>query len=254
MTTARDIVKKAHREAGIIQQGEDPSAEALFEGLELLNGIVLSLVGNEAGTELTDTPYGRGANIQRDNENTINSTTYIDTYFSPDNINLILNLNSAKTVYFNPTPEDGARMGIVDAADNLATYNLIIHGNGRTIEDAVSVTLNTNGLNREWFYRADLGNWVRLTELEAGDPSPFPRKYDDLLSTMLAIRLNPRYGAVLDGQTISAMSRMRTQFRAQYRQTSEVSPEIGTIFTSFNKRNYYDSVGDANLRFGKGFI
>jgi hypothetical protein len=70
-------------------------------------------------------------------------------------------------------------MGIVDPFRRLAAFPVTLDGNGRTIENAATLVLNTNGLNREWFYRADLGGWKKLPALPRPTICRFPnfRRY-----------------------------------------------------------------------------
>jgi hypothetical protein len=151
-----------------------------------------------------------------------------------------------------PSPEDGCRFAVIDRAGNFETYPITIHGNGRNIEEASSVSLATNNLTREWFYRADLGNWVRVTDLTVNDESPFPEEFDDLLVIMLAFRLNPRYGAETRGETAEALNRARRQFRARYRQKTEVDVEDALIRGLSNHRYWFGDGFMATDRFNYG--
>jgi len=139
-------------------------------------------------------------------------------WFVPKNTRLMLNLDSAVQVYLPPDPNDGTRFAVIDVAGALSATNLTVNGNGRNIEGVSTLVLNEDGMAREWFYRADTGNWVRTTPLIEGDTAPFPEEFDDFFITMLAIRLNPAYGVALDGQSQQALQRARTQMRARYRQ------------------------------------
>lgn len=170
----------------------------------------------------------------------------------------MLNLNAPQTVYLHPQPDDGARFGIVDVGNNLATYNVIVDGNGHNIETTPTVTLNTNGLVREWFYREDLGNWVKATTLLAGDNFPFPQKFDDYFITMLAMRINPAYGQTLDPQSQAVLQRAQRQLRAQYSQIIETSSEVALIRMArvAKDRDQYSrdyGEGDPTASFNRGW-
>lgn len=228
MTTLRQIITDAFREGGIIAVGDVPEADSHVEALRRLENLISSIIGSELGEDLTDVTFGQH-NVENVYGKGQDSSVEINQTYVPSNVRLIFNTNTANTVYLAPKPRDGARLAVVDNADNFATYNTIIDANSRSIEDAASVTLNTNGLVREWFYRADLSNWVRVTDLTAESESPFPSKYDDLLVTMLAVRLNPRYGAETSPEMMDTLTRLRRQFRAQYRQTRQVGVEEGLL-------------------------
>ena len=99
-------------------------------------------------------------------------------------------------------------------------------GNGRNIETAATATLNTNGLVREWFYRADLGNWVRIATLVEADDVPFPVEFDPYFEIMLAMRLNPHYGQSLSPEQVRTLVRAKSRLNARYSQTTEVLPDV----------------------------
>lgn len=229
MTTIRTIITDGLRESGLIGVGEDAEGAVFDEALRRFNVLIRGLFGNELGEKLTNVSFGYAGLTNAYAILEDSSDDIIETYVSP-NIRLMLNINTPYTLYLPPNPEDGARLGVVDVKGNLATYAVTINGNGRHIELASTVTLNTNSLNREWFYRADLGSWSRVTDLEAEDESPLPLEFDDLFTTMLAIRLNPRYGGNTSEELVETFKRAKKMFRSRYRQTVEKASENGLLF------------------------
>lgn len=206
MTLASSIIQSAYRESEVVMKVSTADAIEIAEGLSLLNSLVLSVVGNEVGKELHDIALG-GAYDQ----------SQFLTSWIPENVRLVLNLGTARSVSAHPRPYEGQRMAVADAANNLATRNLTISGNGRLVEGAASVVLNVNGMARQWMYRGDTGNWVRITSLAAGDEMPFPIEFDDYFITRLAMRINPRHSVSLTKETLAALQRAETQLRARYR-------------------------------------
>lgn len=206
MTLASSIIQSAYRETEVVAKVTTADAIEQAEGLSLLNSLVLSVVGNEVGKELHDIALG-GAYDQ----------SQFLTSWIPENVRLVLNLGTARSVSAHPRPYEGQRMAVADAANNLATRNLTISGNGRLIEGAASQVLNTNGLARQWMYRGDTGNWVRITSLAAGDEMPFPTEFDGYFITRLAMRINPRHSVNLTPESQAALQRAETQIRARYR-------------------------------------
>lgn len=207
MTTASDIITAAYREAQIIAISASPTTAETTEALNRLNSLVLSVFGGEAGEELTDLAIGG----EFDRSQLVSDHVPADT-------RLVLNLGSAQTLSLDPQPYNGERVAVADAGANLVTHNLILDGNSRRIETAATVTLNTSSLARQWMYRADLGNWVRLTSLAAGDEMPFPVEFDDYFIIGLAIRLNPRHRS--DGmsqESATRWQRQEGQLQARYR-------------------------------------
>lgn len=206
MTLASSIITDAYRESNLIAKVGTPDTTETAEALRRLNSILLSVVGNEAGDEMRDLIIG-GA---------LDQSSSASPYL-PENCRLVLNLSAAAEFDLPAYPYEGQRLALVDAGANLATYNVTLNGNGRRIEGAASLTLSTNGIDRQWLYRGDTANWVRITALVANDTMPFPQDFDDFFITALAMRLNPRHTASLDQQSLAAFDRQRTQLRARYR-------------------------------------
>lgn len=231
MTLISSIITDAFREGNILPLGKAPNANQAAEALRLLNGLFSSIYGDEAGEGLTDWPLG---NFGR--ESPEYDLAYTDQRIDHPTINrrLIAVNTEAKTIYLTLRPQDGARMGIVDPFGRLASVPVTLDANGRTIEGAATLLLDDNGLNREWFYRADLGDWVRLTQKAAEDDMPFPSDFDNFFITLLALRLNPRYGRAMDDQSALIYKSERRKFVARYLQSMplEILDDISWPFMS----------------------
>lgn len=230
MTLVSDIIKYAYRESNLIALASAVTSNQSSEALALLNSLVLSTVGNEAGDDYVDLVVG-GSYDQSD----------LIGDWIPDNTRLLLNLTGTKRYYLDPYPFDGQRFAVVDVDTNLATYNITIDGNGRNVENAATLVLNTNGLNRQWMYRRDTGNWVKITSLTTGDQLPFPSEFDDYFITMLALRLNPRYGQELQGASLEALRRSRRQLRAKYNPPRPIDPDFDSRGLMAESNNTYGS-------------
>lgn len=217
MAIASDIIRDAYRESNIIASVSTPSTNELTEGLARLNSLILSTIGNEAGSELTDINIG-GAYDQ----------SYRCATCIPANVRLVLNLGSARTLNLHPHPYEGQRVAIADAAGTLGASNLALSGNGRQIEAASSLVLSTNGQTRQWLFRADTANWVNIASLIATDPMPLPTEFDDFFIVSLALRLNPRHSAKMAAESLAALERQRSQIRARYRRPRPLQ-DMGTL-------------------------
>jgi hypothetical protein len=217
MTTASSIITDAYREGNLIPMGIPPTFNQQNEALNRLNNIILSTVGYEAGDGIDDLniggPYDQSSLV---------------SVFIPDNARLILNLTSSQTFKLDPEPFEGQRLSLVDVGGNLSSFNVILDGNGRKIEGASSVTLTTDNDTRQWMYRADIGSWVKISTIAYDDDMPFPAEFDDYFITTLALRLSPRYGLTLAGETISAMKRARSLLRGRYHAWREVASDLDT--------------------------
>lgn len=227
MTLVSDIIQQAYRESNLIASGASASTNQETEALKRLNVLVLSVLGQEAGRKLTDVLVGDG-NVTF--SGFVPATWNEDTPL-PANARIVANIEAATTLYLNPAPEDGARLALIDASANLATYNLTLTGNGRLIESATTLVLSDDSLARQWFYRADLGDWRRVTDFVAADEFPFPPEFDDYFITLLAMRLNPRFGRSLGEESAAALARSRTAFRNRYRQTVTRSADAALMMT-----------------------
>jgi hypothetical protein len=239
VTVLQPIITQGYRELNLLAIGKSPSTNQNDEGLLILQNIIETTVTGDAGEVLKDWPLGNFDRQTRDRINLPNQ------YFAnpPINSRLVAVNDAAMTVFLPPRPSDGSLVAIVDPFMRLAASPVTLDGNGRTIEGAQSVVANTNDLNRIWFYRADLGNWQRLTELGLTDEMPFPKKYDFYFSIGLALRLAGRTGRRASEMTVAAYSKLRTQFVAQYLQ-SEAMARNRDLCSDYMSVQSYDTYGD----------
>jgi hypothetical protein len=231
VTLISSIISDAYRETNILPLGRVPNANQTAEALRLYNGNVRSIYGGDAGESLTDWPLGT---FDVDEPGIVDPRT-LDTIQRPTiNRRLIATNTAPITVYLTPYPQDGARMGIADPFGRLAAFPVTLDANGRTIEGASTLVLNTNGMFQEWFYRADLGQWVKLSALLSTDQNPFPEEFDTFFIIGLALRVNPRYGREIDEQSAAVFKVERRQFIARYLQSLplEIDDSISWPFMS----------------------
>lgn len=233
MATLRDIVVDSFRESGITGVGLEPEADEFDQGLRRLISIIKSVYGNEMGEPLRSLNFGTYSLSNRFSKDE-DVSSVINSVYIPNNVRLVFNTNASNTLYLQPNPNDGARVAVVDSQGNFGTSPQTLNGNGRLIETTQSVLLNTNGLNREWFYRADLGQWVRVTDLTANDDMPLPPEFDDFFITLLAFRINPSYGAETSQETNEILKSMQRHIRSRYAQEAEQTSEYGLYILTQN--------------------
>ena len=164
MTSIRQLITDGYRESGIIAVGVSPDAEEHEEGLRQIRRLLRSLFGNELGEPLRSINFG-SSGLTNPYSTGEDMSGAIESRYVPENYRLLFNNDSVTTLYLHPNPVDGARLGVIDRLGNFATINVTLNGNGRDIEGSSSLVLATNSLNRDWFFRADLGDWVRVTTL-----------------------------------------------------------------------------------------
>lgn len=227
MTYTPVIIEDAYRESNAIAIGASPSSDQSAEALKLLNRILAGVYGFEVGDPLFDWPIGQEGMVDA----IAHTWTANDWQYLLPNVRLVAQQSSAQTLYLPPDPADGARVAIVDPGNRLAAYPITLDGNGRTVEGASTLALNTDGLQRVWFYRADTGNWTRLTELtnDVAEEFPFPTEFDDYFVTRLAMRLNPRYGRSVSDETALALTDTLQRIQARYRQRQVIPVDMGVL-------------------------
>lgn len=212
MTTALEIITDAYRESNITGIGVVPNSAQQDEGLRRLNAVISGALGFEIGEQLQDWQVGTVGLADGDCLSEQVWTRPIA------NVRLLLRAATPQTIFLPANPSDGARVSVVDVLGGLSGYPVTLDANGRSIEDAPTITLNEDALKRVWFYRADLGQWARISTLLIGSDMPFPAEHDDVFITLLAMRLNPRYGRALTAETNSWMERSLRALRARYKQ------------------------------------
>lgn len=233
MSTTLEIITGAHRESNLIAIGVTPKTDQQTEGLSLLQELVSSVLGFEVGEQLNDWPIGTV------NFDPIESAAWSEQRWTRPFVNsrLYVNVQSPQTIYFPVNPDNGARMAVVDVLGNLATYPMTLDGNGKHIEGAATVTINTNSANKEWMFRADLQNWVLVTPLANPGDMPFPQQHDGYFTTRLAMRLNPRYARKMDPQTLDTLQRAEQRIQAEYRQRIITPADLGVQVLSVQAYN-----------------
>lgn len=248
MSLVSEIIQRSYRELNLIPIGTEPTAAEQSEGLTLLQGLCSSVYGNEMGEPLGLFPFGQN-NVAVPSGYPWGNGYPPQEWWMPLNMRLVCNQTAAvidPPVYLNPAPQDGSRFGVIDASNNFATFPLTISGNGRTIEGStLPVVLNTDGVKRDWVYRADLGDWKRVSPLVLGDDWPWPDDFDDMFVIMLAMRMATRNSQPLSQESAAAMERSRTQFTARYTQVIPTPVDPGLLAPSVqtypNNQNYYGS-------------
>jgi hypothetical protein len=241
MTLVSQIISDAYRETNLIAVEKAPSPAQAAEGLRLFQRQMAAIYGNDAGENLNDWPLGNyGRNIQFDIPSTQN------LIYPEINSQILALAETPLTVYLPVEPSNGSRIGLIDPFSRLLIAPVTLDANGRTIEGAETLLCNVAGTRSVWFYRADLGNWVKLTDLVETDEMPFPIQFDDYFTIMLAARLNPRYGKTLPADTKAMLKRAQQDFSNTYLQSASLSQNIDLSFNSMQSFNTGRGYGSTN--------
>lgn len=235
MTLISSIILDAFRESNILPLGKDPTSNQATEALRLYNALLSSLYGTEEGERFQDYPLG-------DFDRNPDDPWYRDLQYLSDwqlnnppiNQRLIAVNTVARTIWFTPRPQDGARMAIADPYGRLSAFPITLQGNGRPIEGAASIVLDVDSTFREWIYSAEKAAWIVISPVIATDENPFPAQFDIMFSILLGMRLNPRYGRTLDAQSLAVLKTNKQDFRNRYLQSRplEILDDISWPFMS----------------------
>ena len=232
MTTVSQIITDAYQYNNIVALSVIPTAAEQAKALRYLNRIFRNVFGNEIGEKLQVYNIGSLNVSNKDND------FYLEApYYVPHNSRLVLSLNQPITVYLPQVPNDGERFAVQDVAQNLSNYPFTVSANGRRIETLTSLVLNSDGTNSQWFFREDLGNWVRLNDLSLSDEFPLPSEFEEFFITMLALRLGASEDVDLNNQLSFVLKDVGRKLRARYKQKIEMPSELGLVRTPSNFYN-----------------
>lgn len=239
-TAISELVTQAYREGNLIGVGASPTAAEQTEGLARFNTTMRSLWGYELGAKLLDwlVPAPQRVGTEAANFPQLPYPTdlvsawpsafaqdplYYVYQYPPQNSRIVFGSNQNQVAYFPEQPDDGARMGIVQGSAALdggyGTATITLNGNSRTIEGEDTLELTAPVTAQEWMYRADLADWVSITDLTLTDDCPFPEEFDDLWITLLSARLAPRYGKTIAPSTMQTIATGMQRLKARYRQS-----------------------------------
>lgn len=235
---AQQAVARAYREAAIKPIGTVPTVEEYTEGLERLNGFLDSLFGAEISEELSDfqvpavlrtadfasdlvaLPYPQNLSSFDQPGAPGSEVSYPGQITIPANTRIVWRGASATTVYLPEYPADGARVALADVG---SSATLTLNGNGRLIEGAATKVIPSPATAAEWFYRADLGNWVAIAPLELSSESPLPATFDRLLVTGTAIALTALDEINVTSGTMFTYNRLLKLCKQRYKQRANTS-------------------------------
>jgi hypothetical protein len=242
-TLMSEIIVQAFREGNFTALGEDTTAEELTESVARLRNLINAVFGFELGELQRDwyVPHEHDpeAPLRYPLAPTGTGVTSAAPYqYPPSNVRLLVKVDAARTLYFPAYPFDGARISYLDMG---STADVTIDGNGRLIEGATSITtdLDPDGEDpvvsfhgRKWLYRADRGEWILLTDLQAGDSVPTPPEFDALWISGLAVSLAPRFQVQIQEQTAATYQDMLGRLKRRYKQSERLpsSMELRQIF------------------------
>ena len=215
MATAQNTIKLALRKIRVIGRGANPTSAQQADALTELNAWLNEMLGFGGSLEWKTT-YA-------------DSSLEVDASYPAQRIlcrhSGALTITLPEGTAINPI-QDGFRLGVVDVSANAATYNITIARNGWLIAgSAANATLSSNGVNRIYMFRADLGDWRLAADLAIGDSLPFPSEFDLPVALILAHRLGGEYGQRLSEADFNAMRGAKTKIYNRYCTPPLMTPE-----------------------------
>lgn len=236
---AQQAVARAYREAAIKPIGTVPTVEEYTEGLERLNGFLDSLFGAEISEELSDVqvpasqrattnasdmialPYPQNlSNFDQPLAPGMGDQQTVEGFTIPANVRIVWRGSADTTVYLPEYPSDGARLALADSG---SSATLTLNGNGRKIEGAATKVIASPATAAEWFYRADLAEWVAIAPLELSSASPLPASFDRLLVTGTAIALTALDEINVTSGTMFTYNRLLKLCKQRYKQRANTT-------------------------------
>jgi hypothetical protein len=145
-------------------------------------------------------------------------------------------------------------MGIADPFGRLAAFPVTLDANGRTIEGAATKVLNVNGLVPGMVLSRRPWAMGEAHVASATDQNPFPDDFDNFFITLLALRLNPRYGRKMDDQSTMIFKSEKQKFVARYLQSQPLEMD-DSISWPFMSTQSYDQQREfsSNRAFNRGW-
>lgn len=251
MTQIADIIHDAFFEAGLTTELQHATPTQTNRAMDTLTGIIKFLIGTDVGEQFQPWPLG---NYGRAPQSRMTPSEQMLTY-PGINVQLVATNESAITVNMPVLPSPGARIGILDPFNRLATVPVTLDGNGRTIDGTATLVLNTNGMNAQWFYRDDLGGWKKILPLLITDDMPFPEEYDQMFKILIAMRINPAYGRNISSVQAGFLKEFRQQFVARYLQSAPLQIDPSISLPTYQSYNNFAQAwfGNSTGAFDRGF-
>lgn len=228
-TLLSEIIVQAFREGNFVAVGEESTAEELGEAVSRLRNLINAVFGFELGELQRDwyvpQTFNPEAPLRYPRAPTGTGDTDAEPYqYPPANVRLLVNVTSARTLYFPAHPSDGARISYLDMGTP-TNVDVTLHGNGRLIEGATSITSDADAgtpvtfHGRKWLYRADKGDWIRLTQLQSNSKVPTPPEFDALWISGLAMSLAPRFQVEVQPAIVQTYADMLSRLKKRYKQS-----------------------------------
>lgn len=190
MATLTDLAARALGELSLVVAGETPATEDAATALSVVLDLMTLLPEVGAGRDMQDREVTEACIAGEDQR--------------------VLCQVGGITVTTPYDPRDGARFAVLPIAGGTITVTPY----RRTIEGgSVSLSVTTATV---WYYRADQGDWVKVTALESDDDSPYPPWCDLPIVHLAAEELAAQYERPLPPALIIKIEASRSKLRGRF--------------------------------------
>ena len=196
MATLSELATRALKELSLIVAGESADSADLSDAEDVILDLVVKLPEYGGGREMVDV------------ETSISATAKAEQR--------VLCQAGSITITAPHSPRDGERFSVFPIAGGTITVTPY----RRKIEDdtaSLSVTANTT-----WAYRADLGDWVKVTALTNSSDSPYPAWCDLPLIHFTAMEIANQFEVPISPQLAAKIEASTALMSAKYSRPREV--------------------------------
>lgn len=196
MTTLNEIATDALQRLHVLEGGETPAAEDIAVAIQRLLQLVEELPEYGAGRKFTEATVERNTTAQED-ERIICSVTGL-------------------TVTLPATPSDGARVSVVPITGTTTVTPTVRKLEGAAADQTISAATT-------WAYRADLADWVKVTDLTKNSDSPWPASCDNALGAIVAVETANEFGAEVSASLSASYQKGKAMLQAKYSRPRNVN-------------------------------
>lgn len=189
MATVKTLAHEALDHLFITEGGEEPSAEDSAKAVSSMLRVLSRLPEYGGGRTLVDETVTEAVTAKPDGRYVVAVT--------------------GLTITLPADPQDGARVAVVPIAGSVT-----VKPDNRKVEGGTASLSVTDGTT--WAYRADLADWVKVTDLSSGSESPWPASCDAALGHFCAKEAAAKFSAQITPELGMLISESEAFIRSKY--------------------------------------
>lgn len=209
MATLRATITLALRRLGVLGPGQRPDAQQEEDAVAAANRLLRGLVGLGLSHPVRHLETDQSVQLSADWP-----------------AQRLLCMVGGITIQLPPRAADGARIIILDVNGLAAASPITVTTDGPKIEGAASpLSLNTAGVDRALMFRADLGDWRRVSDLTIDDILPFPDDLEEAWTITLMNACESLFDAEMRPSDARMIAPAMKRFRARYMKPWPLRPD-----------------------------